>query len=48
LSKVDSALLGYYDNKVEKSEDIGTNVIKAVSEAVFLATAACFQKIDLF
>ena len=48
ISKVDSALLGYYDNKVEKQEEIGTNVIKAVSEAVLLATAACFQKIDLF
>jgi enolase len=42
ISKVDSALLGYFDNKTGKQEEIGTNVIKSVSEAVVLATAACY------
>jgi enolase len=42
LSKIDSALLGYFDNKTSKGEDMGINVIKAVSEAVMLATAACY------
>ena len=48
FSKVDAALIGYFDTKAEKHEDIGTNVIKAVSEAVLLATASCYQKIDTF
>ena len=48
IGKVDSALLGYYDNKVEKQEEIGTNVIKAVSEAILLATAACYHKANIY
>ncbi len=48
ISKIDSALLGYFDNKAEKQEEIGTNVIKAVSEAILLGTTACYQKLDLY
>jgi enolase len=48
FSKVDAALLGYFDTKAEKHEDIGTNVVKAVSEAILLATASCYQKIDTY
>ena len=48
FSKVDAALLGYFDTKSEKHEDIGANVVKAVSEAILLATASCYQKIDTY
>jgi enolase len=46
IQKVDKALLDYFTHKTEKQEEIGVNVIKSVSEAVLLATASCYFKVD--
>ena len=44
FSKVDAALNNYFTNKQSKEEEIGTNVIKVVSEALLLATATCYDR----
>ena len=44
FSKIDNALAQYFTNKQSKEEEIGTNVIKVVSEALLLATASCYDR----
>ena len=44
ISKVDGTLSQYFANKQSKEEEIGTNVVKVVSEALLLATACCYDK----
>ena len=44
FAKVDAALTQYFAAKQAKEEDVGTNVIKVVSEALLLATAACYDR----
>jgi len=48
IDKVDKILSDFYDKRVEAGEDIGTNVIKVVSEAIVLATASCYEKLMVF
>lgn len=42
--KIDNALTQYFNTKQSKEEEIGTNVIKVVSEALLLATASCYDR----
>ena len=44
FSKIDNALSQYFTTKQSKEEEIGTNVIKVVSEALILATASCYDR----
>lgn len=45
INVIDKLLLDFYQSKGEG--EIGTNVIKSVSEAVLFATASCFEKIKI-
>lgn len=49
IENVDKKLLKYYQRKSEEEGiEIGSNVIKAVSEAILFATATCYEKVDIF
>lgn len=47
MTHVDKVLSEWYNTKVEESAEVGTNVVKAVSEAILLATASCYEMINV-
>ena len=48
MTVIDKKLNEFYQRKQEEGVEIGTNVIKAVSEAVISATASCYEKVNIF
>lgn len=48
VAYIDKYLQDLFAKRSEKDEEFGTNITKAVSEAVMLGAARCYQRADIF
>ena len=48
MDDIDAMIMMLYQKKIDNKQDIGINIIKGCSEAILYASAACYDKVNLY